>query len=242
MQWGLQRINGDTIIYTITMVVTPTKGRIYLQHFACMMTSSNGNIFRVTGHLCGEFTGHRWIPRTKASDKGCDVFFDLLPNERLSKPSWGWWFETPPRPLWRRSNVSYANVCIEFYTEWMGILAYILSRWLSRLAKVEFICNILRDKQRIRPTMHELFPQPLLNWNVETKKTINYTRCTLHTSIMKCLITWRVKFSRFTRMHLVQAMAVQWRCIFIRVWYRYIPQLLMWQSWANFITGYELVT
>ena len=33
-----------------------------------MMTSSKGNIFRVTGHLCGEFTGPRWIPRTKASD------------------------------------------------------------------------------------------------------------------------------------------------------------------------------
>ena len=33
-----------------------------------MMTSSNGNIFRVTGHLCGEFTGPRWIPRKKASD------------------------------------------------------------------------------------------------------------------------------------------------------------------------------
>ena len=33
-----------------------------------MMTSSNGKIFRVTGHLCGEFTGPRWIPRTKASD------------------------------------------------------------------------------------------------------------------------------------------------------------------------------
>ena len=32
-----------------------------------MMTQSNGNIFRVTGHLCGEFTGHRWIPHTKAS-------------------------------------------------------------------------------------------------------------------------------------------------------------------------------
>ena len=28
----------------------------------------NGNIFRVTGPLCGEFTGHRRIPRTKASD------------------------------------------------------------------------------------------------------------------------------------------------------------------------------
>ena len=33
-----------------------------------MMTSSNGNIFRVTGHLYGEFTGSRWIPHTKASD------------------------------------------------------------------------------------------------------------------------------------------------------------------------------
>ena len=33
-----------------------------------MNTSSNGNIFRVTGHLCGEFTGSRWIPHTKASD------------------------------------------------------------------------------------------------------------------------------------------------------------------------------
>ena len=34
----------------------------------CMMTSSNGNIFRVAGHLCGEFICPRWIPRTKASD------------------------------------------------------------------------------------------------------------------------------------------------------------------------------
>ena len=32
-----------------------------------MTSSSNGNIFRVTGPLCGEFTGPRWIPRTKAS-------------------------------------------------------------------------------------------------------------------------------------------------------------------------------
>ena len=32
------------------------------------MTSSNGNLFRVTGPLYGEFTGHRWIPLTKASN------------------------------------------------------------------------------------------------------------------------------------------------------------------------------
>ena len=38
------------------------------------MTSSNGNIFRVTGHLCGEFTGHRWIPHTKACNAGLWCF------------------------------------------------------------------------------------------------------------------------------------------------------------------------
>ena len=33
-----------------------------------MITSSNGNIFHVTGPFYGKFTGDRWIPRTKASD------------------------------------------------------------------------------------------------------------------------------------------------------------------------------
>ena len=33
-----------------------------------VMTSSNGNIFRVTGHLYGKFIGLRWIAITKASD------------------------------------------------------------------------------------------------------------------------------------------------------------------------------
>ena len=45
-----------------------------------MMTSSNGNIFRVTGPLRGEFTGHRWIPRTKASDAELWCFLWLAPE------------------------------------------------------------------------------------------------------------------------------------------------------------------
>ena len=56
-----------------------------------MMTSSNGNIFRVTGHLCEEFTGPRWIPRTKASTRSFGVFFDLRRIKQLNKQSWGWW-------------------------------------------------------------------------------------------------------------------------------------------------------
>ena len=45
-----------------------TKCPLYRIRTPSMMTSSNGNNFCVTGLLCGEFTGHRWIPHTKASD------------------------------------------------------------------------------------------------------------------------------------------------------------------------------
>ena len=45
-----------------------------------MMTSSSGNIFRVTGLLCGEFTGPRWIPRTKASDADLWCFLWSAPE------------------------------------------------------------------------------------------------------------------------------------------------------------------
>ena len=33
-----------------------------------------------------------------------EVSFDLRLNKRLSKQSWGWWFETPSRSFWRHRN------------------------------------------------------------------------------------------------------------------------------------------
>ena len=33
-----------------------------------------------------------------------DIYFDLRLNKRLSKQSWGWWYETLPCPLGRYSN------------------------------------------------------------------------------------------------------------------------------------------
>ena len=75
-----------------------------------MMTSSNGNIFGVTGPLCREFDGHLWIPRTKVSYAELWCFLYVRLNKRLSKQSWGWWFETPSRPLWRHYNVMWARL------------------------------------------------------------------------------------------------------------------------------------
>ena len=43
-------------------------------------TSSNRNIFRVTGHLCGEFSGHWWIPCPKAGDAELKGFLWSAPG------------------------------------------------------------------------------------------------------------------------------------------------------------------
>ena len=74
-----------------------------------MMTSSNGNIFRVTGPLCGEFTGPGEFPAQKPVTRSFDVFFDLRPNERLSKQPWGWWFETTVVIVHGHYDVSVMN-------------------------------------------------------------------------------------------------------------------------------------
>ena len=77
-----------------------------------MMTSSNGNIFRVTGPLCGEFTGPGEFPTQRPVTRSFDVFSDLRLNERLSKQPWGWGFETPSWSLWRQCNASSMLRCV----------------------------------------------------------------------------------------------------------------------------------
>ena len=82
-----------------------SKKNIWIVYGIFMMTSSNGNNFPVTGPLCGEFTGPGEFPAQRPVTRSLDVFFDQRLNKRLSKQSWGWWFETPPWSLWRLCNV-----------------------------------------------------------------------------------------------------------------------------------------
>ena len=48
--------------------------------------------------VTGEF------PSQRPATQSFDVFFDLCMNKRLSKQSWGWWFEMPSCSLWRHCN------------------------------------------------------------------------------------------------------------------------------------------
>ena len=66
-----------------------------MEAFSALLAICEGN-----SPVPGEFPAQRPVTRR------FDVFFDLRLNKRLSKQSWGWWFETLSRPLWRHRNES----------------------------------------------------------------------------------------------------------------------------------------
>ena len=66
------------------------------------------------------------FPAQRPVTRSFDVFFDLRLNKRLSKQSWGWWFETLSSQLWRHSNelsFSHADVLV-FFSLTRGIFLY----------------------------------------------------------------------------------------------------------------------
>ena len=76
-----------------------------------------------------EFTGHRWIPR-KGQWRGALMFSLICAlNKRLSKQSWGWWFKTPSRPLWRHCNAFPVSGISHTISTWHGWAFFL---WLFR--------------------------------------------------------------------------------------------------------------
>ena len=67
--------------------------RHQMETFSALLALYAGN-----SPVTGEFTAQRPVIWSFG------VFFDLRRNKPLSKHLWGWWFETPPHPLWRHCN------------------------------------------------------------------------------------------------------------------------------------------
>ena len=101
--WNLA--SGTRTQFQLEIHIRSTVSVIHKFRENIMMTPSNGNIFRVTGPLGGEFTGPGEFPTQRPVTRSFDVFFDLRLNKRLSKQPWGWWFETQSWSLWRQCNV-----------------------------------------------------------------------------------------------------------------------------------------
>ena len=88
--------------------------RHQMETFSALLAICVGNSL-----VTGEFPAQRPVTRS------CDVFFDLRLNKRLSKQSWGWWFETTSRPLWRHCNVgtrlAFCYVWEVFHYTWWAL-------------------------------------------------------------------------------------------------------------------------
>ena len=67
--------------------------RHQMETFSVLLAICAGN-----SPVPGEFPAQRPVTRS------FDVVFDLRLNKRLSKQSWGWWFETLSGSLWRHCN------------------------------------------------------------------------------------------------------------------------------------------
>ena len=99
-------------------LISATKHRQALLHciswWITTKSSSNENIFCVTGLLWGQSTGGRWIALTKASDVELWYFLWSALEERVDKQSRCGWFETPPRSLWRHCNDQTLAFCVKY--------------------------------------------------------------------------------------------------------------------------------
>ena len=67
--------------------------RHQMETFSALLAICAGN-----SPVTGEFLSQRPVTRS------FDVFFGLRLSKCLRKQSWGWWFETPSRSLWRHCN------------------------------------------------------------------------------------------------------------------------------------------
>ena len=72
--------------------------RHQMEAFPLLLDLCEGN-----SPVTGEFLAQRPVMRS------FDVILDLRLNERLSKQSWGWWFEMPSHSLWRHCSVGFLS-------------------------------------------------------------------------------------------------------------------------------------
>ena len=117
-----------------------------METFSALLAICAGN-----SPVPGEFPAQRPVTLS------FDVFFDLRLNKRLCKQSWGCWFETPLRPLWRhRNDLDYMRSRSTFshlfpHTRWL-IYSFFIGR--SQWWGIKTLCG------RNKHTSYQNFTNP----------------------------------------------------------------------------------
>ena len=108
------------------------------------------------------------FPSQRPVTRSFDIFFHLCLNKRLSKQSWGWWFETPSNSLCRHCNVMYCKYqmgipfthfhLIQFKHCVLAIILRLLTHYSSQAPQV--CCKFLKGEfwtQNVRASVAKLF-------------------------------------------------------------------------------------
>ena len=139
--------------------------RHHVETFSVLLALCVGN-----SPVTGEFPSQRPVTQS------FDVFFDLRLNKRLSKQSWGWWFETPLRPIWRHCNVMCGHVA---WTHTLG----------SEIKSVHSALDCM--KHHVIIILHSPYP-----WATDLIVSSKYPVCNYWLHIKKKSYLWRLTVLR----------------------------------------------
>ena len=137
--------------------------------------------FLVTGPLFGEFTGNRWIHRTKEQEYGLWSFVDVGPHKLLNKQSNGRWFETTRCSCDRglKNDRHFADIFKWIFFDETAVVSCAIS-WNLGESNMNFPWNLNHDGKFVRKVCHSLaFPQEeVRKWNAHA------------------LLIWEMEFAR----------------------------------------------
>ena len=84
-------------------------------------------------------------------------------NKRLSKQSWGWWFEISSRSLWRhcnaKSKASYQRIPLSIYTTTFLFANVLISGWVRSV----LLCNTCINDVCVKKVSYVCIQHALLN-------------------------------------------------------------------------------
>ena len=152
--------------------------RHQLETFSALLAICAGN-----SPVTGEFPAQGPVTRS------FDVFFDLRLNERLGKQSWGWWFETPSRPLWRHSNAKDYFGSQGWWQHWVKIWVWEFMRWFATKCKG---IGLQRFGTKFYPKVNPNCQFNTLDmlFKIMSKKCIQQTVLKCHSSI--CIVNFAI--------------------------------------------------
>ena len=142
-----------------------------METFSALLAICAGN-----SPVPGEFPAQRPVARS------FNVFFDLRLNKRLSKQSWGWWFETQSRPLCRHcygcNFLSFAPSSKEY-----NMFSIVWSWWMFT---VIFVFHIFSCDQAALWMVQSVRPSVRLSVCLSVRLSVTpFWLCSHHPIIMK---------------------------------------------------------